>query len=157
MDRVFLDTSFFVRLLDSTDEYHHFAKTYFTKFIQDDVEVITSTIVLAEFGVKESIHFLPLDVLKILSFDYRHAEVCALFAKSAYEAKRKGAIDLKHRVLIPNDTKLFAQAEVQQATIFLGRDDGAKKVMEFLLSESLMSCQYVDLRTPPNEFFGELF
>jgi predicted nucleic acid-binding protein len=155
--KVFLDTSFFIRLTNQHDEHHSNARAYFQRFSKEDAELLTSTIVVAEYGIGAPIQTLPFRSLKLLPFNFDHAEVAAQFAKAAYGARRKGAVNVSGRVVIPNDTKLFAQAAVEQATLFIGRDDNCQSVCNFLKQEGLAQLDYLDLRTPPSEHFGELF
>ena len=66
-------------------------------------------------------------------------------------------MSVSSRVVIPNDTKLFAQAAAEQATLFIGRDDNCQSVCNFLKEKGLAQFSYLDLRTAPSEYFGELF
>ncbi len=154
---VFLDTSFFIRLMNQVDPHHEHAKTYFKRFRDDEVVMATSTIVLAEYGVQGNISHLPLNGLRLLAFDINHARQSSIFAKEAFDARRKGAIETEHRVMIPNDTKLMAQAHIFQADYVVGRDNNFSTLIQFLQGEGLTSCQFLDITLPPNEFWGELF
>lgn len=58
---------------------------------------------------------------------------------------------------IPNDTKILAQAEEIGANLFIARDDNCEKVYTLMKDNGLLSFEYLDLRTPPTEFFSELF
>lgn len=155
--KIFLDTSFFIRLTNKADEHHAHARAYFQRFDQAKAEFLISTIVVAEYGIGAPIQTLPFRSLRLLPFNFEHAKLAADFAKAAYAARRKGAINVGGRVVIPNDTKLFAQAAAEQASLFLGRDDNCQSVCTFLKSEDLINFDYLDLRTPPSSFFGELF
>lgn len=53
--------------------------------------------------------------------------------------------------------KKLAQAEEIRADIFIARDDNCEKVYNLMKDNGLLSFEYLDLRTPPNQFFGELF
>ncbi len=75
----------------------------------------------------------------------------------AFENKRKGVVALENRVVIPNDTKILAQAEEINVDLFIARDDNCEKVYQLMKENGLISFDYLDLRTPPNQFFGELF
>lgn len=155
--RIFLDTSFFIRLLDQKDEHHAHAVAYFKRFREDGAAFILSTIAAAEYGVKDSIDNLPLRNTLLTPFNLSHARLSAALAKAAYDARRKGVLVLPKRVIIPNDTKLLAQAEVEKADLLIARDDNCEKVYRFLAENGLLSYSYLDVRIPPNEFFGELF
>ncbi len=70
----FLDTNFFVSLIDSNRLYHKNANDYFESFLINNIQLYTSSIVIAEFCVKQDISLLPLKNLKIMSFDLRDAQ-----------------------------------------------------------------------------------
>lgn len=154
--KVFLDTSFFIRLLNPKETDHLNALTYFRRFTSEKVELCLSSIVVAEYGIRGNVAHFPYPFLQLIPFNFGHAKLTATFARAAYEARRKGAIALEKRVVIPNDTKLMAQAEKEGADLFIGRDDNFFSVHKFLNEQGLASFKYLDLRTPPNEFYGEL-
>ncbi len=154
--KVFLDTSFFIRLLNPKEADHQNALTYFRRFTNDKIELCLSAIVVAEFGIKGNIAHFPYPYLQLVPFNFDHAKLTTTFARIAYEARRKGALEVGKRVVIPNDTKLMAQAEKEGADLFIGRDDNFDSVHNFLKENKLVSYNYLDLRTPPNEFYGEL-
>lgn len=64
---------------------------------------------------------------------------------------------LENRVVIPNDTKILAQAEEVKSDVFIARDDNCEKVYQLMKDNGLLSFEYLDLRTPPSQYFGELF
>ncbi|MET4083309.1 putative nucleic acid-binding protein [Pedobacter sp. UYP30] len=57
---VFLDTSFFVRLLNDEDPLHGNAKDYFRYFLENEIVLKVSTISIAEYCVRGKIDELPL-------------------------------------------------------------------------------------------------
>lgn len=152
-----MDTSFLIRLLDEADEDHNHALSYYRRFRNEKVELLLSSIVMAEYGVKDDIDNLPIQVSKVVSFNPDHARLAAAFSKAAYEARRKGRVVLEHRVVIPNDTKLLAQAQIEKVDLFIARDNNCTTVHKFLKEKGLVNFKMIDLRTPPNQFFGELF
>jgi predicted nucleic acid-binding protein len=155
--RVFFDTSFFIRLYKPQDPDHNNARVYWQRFLKEGHELFLSTIVAAEFGTGGAIDKLPYRYSTILPFNLNHAERSSTLARVAYENKRKGAVTLESRVVIPNDTKILAQAEEVKADIFIARDENCEKVYQLMKEEGLLSFRYLDLRTPPHEAFGELF
>lgn len=154
--RVFLDTSFLIRLLNDEDEDHVHARSYFNRFKKDKVEFLISTIAMAEYGIKDNIEHLPLRNARIIPFNANHAQQTAAFARAAFAAKRKGVVALEKRVVIPNDTKLMAQAEVEKVDLFIARDDNCIALHKFLKAKGLVHFQFLGLRTTPEVFFGEL-
>lgn len=157
LKKVFFDTSFFIRLYKTNDPDHENARTYWRRFRDNDCELFLSTIVAAEFGTGGAINKLPYKYVTVLPFNLNHAEKAAALAAVAFEHKKKGMVELEHRVVIPNDTKILAQAEGIQADLFVARDDNCEKVYQLMKKNSLISFDYLDLRIPPHQFFGELF
>lgn len=155
--KVFFDTSFFIRLYKQDDPDHVHARTYWRRFLENDCELFLSTIVAAEFGTGGPIKNLPYKHVTVLPFNINHAECSAALARVAFEKKKRGILKLESRVVIPNDTKILAQAEEVDADLFIARDDNCKAVYQLMKNEGLASFDYLDLRTAPNEFFGELF
>lgn len=109
---VLCDTSFFIRLLDKSSDLHQSAKDYFRYFLDQDYHLMISTISIAEYAVGGSISGLPLKNLQILPFNYDHAKRTGQFAKAVFA--KKSTLKLAERNLIPNDSKLFAQADVEK-------------------------------------------
>ncbi|NUQ26458.1 MAG: type II toxin-antitoxin system VapC family toxin [Saprospiraceae bacterium] len=157
IQKIFLDTSFLIRLFKKDTPEHENAKSYFRRFRSEKCEMFLSTIVAAEYGAGADIKLLPYRDLTVLPFNLNHAERSSALAKLAFENKKKGVIVLENRVVIPNDTKLLAQAEEVSADIFIARDDNCEKVYRLMKDNGLVSFNYLDLKTPPNEFFAELF
>ncbi len=155
--KIFLDTSFLNRLAQRTDPDHENAKNYYRRFRDGGSKFLISTIVVAEYGVGAPITSLPLRDAQLIPFNFSHAQLTAEFAKAAFEARRQGVLKLEKRVVIPNDTKLLAQAESEKVDLFIGRDDNCEAVWRFLKVQGFINFDYLDLRTPPSEHFGELF
>ena len=64
---------------------------------------------------------------------------------------------MSERNIIPNDTKLFAQADCEKAVEFyLSSDTESYKIYNLLRSETTLKFQFIDLNTPYNETFGLL-
>ena len=70
MDSILLDTSFCIRLLKSNDTLHQNAKEYFKYFLEQKIEIYLSSIVIAEYSVKDDANNLPLEFVKIIPFDF---------------------------------------------------------------------------------------
>jgi predicted nucleic acid-binding protein len=155
--KIFFDTSFFIRLYKEDDPDHQNAKTYYRRFRDSGAELFLSTIVAAEFGTGVDIKNLPYKYLTVLPFNLDHASRSSVLARVAFENRKKGAIKLENRVVIPNDTKILAQAEEIGANLFIARDNNCEKVYKLMKDNGLLSFEYLDLRTPPTEFFSELF
>lgn len=154
---VLLDTSFFIRLLDKTDVLHSKAKDYFKYFFEKEFEIFTSTIVIAEYCVGGDVSELPLRNLQIIPFNFHHAKRTGEFAKIIFEQRKKNKIGLKSRNIILNDTKLFAQADIEKSIEFyLSSDKESLKIFNLLKQHISPRFQFINLQTPYSETFGIL-
>jgi len=70
MDSILIDTSFCIRLLKNDDPLHQNAKDYFKYFLEQKIEIYLSSIVVAEYSVKDDAFNLPLEFVKIIPFDF---------------------------------------------------------------------------------------
>ncbi|MDR2841190.1 MAG: hypothetical protein LBV75_08060 [Paludibacter sp.] len=151
---VLLDTSFFIRFLNKNDLLFQNADNYFRYFIENNIEMLISTISIAEFCIVGSIDELPLKNLQIVPFNLIHAQKTGLFAKIVFQNKNK--LKLNERNIIPNDTKLFAQADIR-TDYYLSSDTESLKIYNLLKKETGINFQFIDLQTPVNETFSLLF
>lgn len=113
---VLLDTSFFLRFLNDSDPLFKNADGYFRYFLEKEITMMISTISIAEYCVGGDVHELPLKNLQIVPFNLDHAKRTGEFAKIVFQNKNK--LQLRERNIIPNDTKLFAQADTEVAVEF---------------------------------------
>lgn len=154
---VLLDTSFFIRFLNESDPLFKNADGYFRYFLQKEITMMISTISIAEYCVGGDVHELPLRNLQIVPFNLDHSKRTGEFAKIALNAKRNGKIDVSNRNIIPNDTKLFAQADCEKSIeLYLSSDSESLKIYNILRQETGPKFQFIDLNTPYNETFGLL-
>ena len=152
---VLLDTSFFLRFLNDTDPLFKNADDYFRYFLQKEITMMISTISIAEYCVGGDVHELPLKNLQIVPFNLDHSKRTGEFAKVVF--KDKGKLKLKERNIIPNDTKLFAQADcIKAVDFYLTSDTESLKIYNLLNKEMKPNFHFVDLNTPYNETFGVL-
>ena len=138
---VLLDTSFFIRLLNEEDPLHENAFGYFRYFLEHDFVIKISTIAIAEYCVRGDVSQRAGKMI---------AEVYA-------EKKRRGAT-IAPRAIVPNDTKMFAQADVEPDINFYGTADvECKKVYDMIkTSEGKLSFDFIDITIPYTTFFGVL-
>jgi predicted nucleic acid-binding protein len=156
-EAVLLDTSFFLRFLKDTDPLFHNADGYFRYFIQQGIRMMISTISIAEYCVRGDVTELPLRNIQIVPFNFDHAKRTGEFARIAFEAKRIGRLDLASRNVIPNDAKLFAQADCEHAVLYyLSSDSESLKIYNLLRERSEPKFRFIDLNTPYHETFGVL-
>lgn len=154
---VLLDTSFFLRFLNDEDPLFTDADNYFRYFLQKDIIMIVSTISVAEYCVGGDISELPLKNLQILPFNLNHSKRTGEFARIAFESRKKGELQVSSRNIIPNDTKLFAQADCEkQIEYFLSSDAESIKIYNILKMERELNFQFIDLNVPYSDFFGIL-
>ncbi|WP_031530729.1 hypothetical protein [Dyadobacter crusticola] len=152
---VFCDTSFFIRLLDKQDPLHLNAKGYFKYLTKNDFGLLISTIAIAEYCVGGDVHDLPMRNLQVVPYNLDHALRTSEFARLIF--KNRGLLQIKERRIIPNDTKLFAQADLNSTVdYFLSSDTESKKIYSLLQRELNPHFQFLDLAIPYNEAFGIL-
>ena len=112
---VLLDTSFFARLLNDEDILHTNAKGYFEYFLKKNITLKVSTISIAEYCVKGKVEELPLENLQIVPLNVDHATKTGAFARAIFEENGRSIDKLSPRDIIPNDAKLFAQANLDDS------------------------------------------
>jgi len=106
--------------------------------------MVVYTIAIAEYSVGGDVTELPLRNLQILPFNIEHAKKTGEFAKIVFENKSK--LKIKERMIIPNDTKLFAQADSENSIDFyLSSDTESLKVFKLLKKLSNPKFQFIDL------------
>jgi hypothetical protein len=152
---VLLDTSFFLRFLNDADPLFAHADGYFRYFLDHQIDMIVSTISIGEYCVGGSVDELPLRNLQILPFNLDHARRTGEFAKIAF--KNKGRLEVQSRRIIPNDTKLFAQADIEQSIEFyLSSDLESYRIYLLLREVDRPRFQFINLHIPFTETFGIL-
>ena len=68
-----------------------------------------------------------------MPFQYRHAEVASRFMRRIFQVKQERGAIIQPRVIIPNDTKMFAQASAEpDISVFVSADAEAKKIYDLL-------------------------
>ena len=152
---VLLDTSFFLRFLNDSDPLFENADGYFRYFLKQEIAMMVSTISIAEYCVGGDVHELPLRNLQIVPFNLDHSRRTGEFAKIVFQ--NKGKLKLKERNIIPNDTKLFAQADCEKSVEFyISSDTESLKIYNLLKQETNPKFQFIDLNIPYHQTFGIL-
>jgi hypothetical protein len=148
MDKsVMLDTSFFLRFLNEEDFLFQNAKDYYQYAIKNNFSMVISTISIAEYCVKGNIDELPMRNLKVLPFNIEHSIRTGEFARILFEGRNKEQIELKERKIIPNDSKLFAQADTNEnIEYFFTSDVESLKAIEFLKIKTIINFSAIDIR-----------
>jgi hypothetical protein len=157
MYSVLLDTSFFIRLLNDEDPLHKNARDYFKYFLDQEVLIRISTISIAEYCVKGDIVDLPLRNVQIVPFNLDHAKKAGEFAEIIFTQRKISGINLQPRPIIPNDSKLFAQADCDGTTqYFVTSDARSQSTYSVLTSKITPRFKLIDISNPYNEVFGVL-
>lgn len=154
---VILDTSFMIRLLSNSQTLHPNALGYFKYFLENEIPMYFSTISIAEYCVKGDFEDLPFQNIRILPFNIFHAKEAGKFANSLFAAKNKGLIQMPDRLIIPNDSKLFAQGAFEKdIRYFVTSDSKSKKNIDILHKECGAEIEHLDINTPYDKAFGVL-
>lgn len=155
---VLLDTSFFIRLLNEDDPLHENAYGYFKYFMEHDFSIKISTIAIAEYCVRGEVTELPLKNMLIVPFNYDYAQRAGKMIAEVYEEKKKRGAIITPRAVVPNDTKMFAQADVEpDINYYATADVECKKVYDLIKSvEGKLSFAFIDINHPHYNYFGEI-
>ncbi|QTD39322.1 hypothetical protein JL193_08785 [Polaribacter batillariae] len=154
---VLLDTSFFIRLLNDEDFLHKNAVEYYRYFLENEIVLKVSTITIAEYCVLGKIEDLPLKNIQILAFNLKVAEKTGEFAKILFRENRVSEQSLSPRAIIPNDSKLFAQADFDKTiTHFVTSDVRSKKTLALLKNGIQPKFDIISIDIPYTETFGIL-
>ncbi|RZK52908.1 MAG: hypothetical protein EOO87_14195 [Pedobacter sp.] len=154
---VLLDTSFFIRLLNDEDPLHKNALGYYRYFLEKEITLKISTISIAEYCVRGELDELPLRNLQIMPFNLEHAQRTGEFAHAIFIQNNISIDKLTPRAIIPNDSKLFAQADVDRSiTHFITSDNRSKNTFASLNISINPKFVVIDIAVPYNEVFGIL-
>lgn len=154
---VLLDTSFFVRLLNDEDPFHSNARGYFKYFLEKEIVLKISTISIAEYCVRGKIDELPLKNLQIIPFNLDHAIKTGEFAEAIFAENSVSQQKLIPRAIIPNDSKLFAQADLDKSISYFVTSDGRSRgTYKNLKNRIHANFEILDIAKPYNETFGVL-
>ncbi|MBU3679936.1 MAG: type II toxin-antitoxin system VapC family toxin [Candidatus Kapabacteria bacterium] len=154
---VLLDTSFIIRLLKENDPLFNNANSYFRYFLDRDVRMFLSTISIAEYCAGGQLQELPLRNVQVLPFNVDHGQRAGVLARDAFRARNTGILQVESRVIIPNDTKLFAQADSESAIgCYVSADRESRKVYDALRGLRVLNFEFIDLHVPISESFGML-
>lgn len=154
---VLLDTSFFIRLLNDEDPLHLNAVGYYKYFLENEITLKVSTISVAEYCVLGNLEDLPLINIQILPFNLKDGETTGRFAKIIFLENRTNLEKLKPRPIIPNDSKLFAQADNDNTiTHFITSDIRSKKTLEMLKKGINTNFKIISIDIPFSETYGVL-
>ena len=154
---VLLDTSFFIRLLNENDPLCSNADKYFRYFLENEFNLFVSTIAIGEYCVGGSVDELPLKNLRVLPLNYNHSIKAGEFGRILFHYRRIGILDTSNRVIIPNDAKMFSQADVEEnISHFVTSDTESIKLYTTIKKDITPQFEIIDINTPHTEYFGLL-
>lgn len=152
---VLLDTSFCIRLLNENDPLHSNALGYYRYFVENEYPLRLSTISIAEYCVRGKLDELPLRNIAVLPFNVDHAVKAGEFANVVFANKE--LLDLPNRLIIPNDNKLFAQAQTEfEISHFATSDAESLKVYGLLKQNMRIDFDVLNIREPFSTVLGVL-
>lgn len=152
---VLLDTSFFLRFLNDSDELFGNADSYYKYFLEKNTILTISTITIAEYCVGGKVDELPMRNLQIIPFNIDHAIRAGELAKIIFN--EKGKLKLRERNIIPNDTKLFSQADIEEhIKYYISSDTDSLKIYNSLKKSTELHFEFIDLHQKHTDFFGML-
>lgn len=156
MDSILLDTSFCIRLLKSNDALHQNAKDYFKYFLEKKIEIYLSSIVVAEYSVKDDPVNLPLEFVKIIPFDFFDGKTAGEFHSDLLN--HNAQIANVERNVIKDDCKLMAQIFNRNIQGYITKDRKSfSQIIAPIQSSKGFAIKLLDLEIPLKDFKGELF
>ena len=143
-----LDCSFLIRLLNNEDNLHENAKGYFKYFLEEKIILKVSTIAIAEYCVKGDKEDLPWENIQVVPFTIDHAIEAGRMGRIVFDEKERRGTNIQPRSIIPNDTKMFAQAnKIEDIAYFVSSDSEAVKIYD-ILQQNGINFDYVDIKQP---------
>ena len=154
---VLLDTSFFIRLLNDEDPLHKNTRGYFKYFLEQEISLKVSTVTIAEYCVLGKLDDLPLKNIQIIPFNLNHAVRTGEFAKIIFQQNKYSIEKLTPRAIIPNDSKLFAQADLDKSiSHFITSDKRSENTFKALTTGIKPKFEIIDIHTSFHQIFGIL-
>jgi hypothetical protein len=125
--------------------------------LENDIILKVSTITIAEYCVLGNLEDLPLKNIQIVPFNLKEAEKTGQFANIVFTENKVSEEKLTPRAIIPNDSKLFAQADLDKSiTHFVTSDIRSKNTLALLKKGTNPKFEIISLDIPFNETFGML-
>ncbi|MDR4892301.1 MULTISPECIES: hypothetical protein [unclassified Chryseobacterium] len=157
IESVLLDNSFVMRLLKSDDEFHEQTVEYYRYFIEKNIVMYLSTIVISEYAVADDPqNLLMLKSFQILEFDYGDAKVAGeyyTFLKDIQDTRE----NIERKVII-NDLKLLGQIKNREIDAFISKDRKCYNKMILPLQTHMdLKVKFIDLSIPLRDYLGTLF
>ena len=154
---VLCDTGFLIRLNNPNEPLHTNARGYLKYFLDEGHLIYISTIALAEYAVRDRIENLPMRYFRVLPFNIDHAQRAGEFTEIVLKKRAQLPAEITKRTIIPNDSKMFAQAAVERGiTHFLTSDKKCEAVYRVLKTETDTNFDFLNLHESYHTSFGIL-
>jgi hypothetical protein len=154
---VLCDTSFLIRLNNPKEELHANARGYLKYLLDEKHLLYVSTIALAEYAVRDKIENLPIKYFRVVPFNIDHAQRAGEFAGCVFIKRNQLPASITERVIIPNDTKMFAQADTTPTiTHYLTADKRCEAMLQLIREAGPINFDMIPLQQTHNEAFGLL-
>ena len=135
---------------------HQNAKDYFKYFLEQKVEMYLSSIVIAEYSVKDDAINLPLEFVKIVPFDFFDGPTAGEFHSILINNKEQ--IANIERNVIKDDCKLLAQIFNRKIGAYITKDKKSfGQIFQPILKAKGFNIELLDFEIPLKDFKGELF
>lgn len=152
---ILLDTSFFIRLLNDQDSLHTNVMGFYRHFLENENRLKCSAISVAEYCVRGKIDELPLKDLEVLPFNLLHAVTAGEFANAVFT--QRSTLNLSNRAVVPNDSKLFAQANIEkEIDYFATSDKECLKIFALLNEKFSLQFKVINVREDFSSVLGVL-
>tara|TARA_R110000744_G_C19332132_1_gene558692 strand:- start:423 stop:863 length:441 start_codon:yes stop_codon:yes gene_type:complete len=144
-------------LLNEDDKLHLNALGYYKYFLENEITLKVSTITIAEYCVLGKLEDLPIANIQILPFNLKEAQRTGEFANAIFAENKISFANLHPRAIIPNDSKLFAQADLDKTIIyFVTSDMRSKSTLDLLRKRINPKFDIISIDVPFSETFGIL-
>ncbi len=154
---VLVDSSFCIRLLKSDADNHQNTVDYFEYFLENNIEMYLSTIVVSEYAVGDDPdNLLSLNSFRLLEFDYGDAKIAGNFLAKLRDLGKFGKFG--DRKVVINDIKIFAQIHNRKINAYITKDrKSLNKMIAPLTDSNNLNFEFIDLAIPLNTKLGRLF
>jgi len=154
---VLCDTSYLIRLNNPDEPLHENARKHLKYLLDEGHLLFVSTIALAEYAVRDSIANLPVRYFRVVPFNIDHAQRAGEITEIVLRGRNRLPENMTDRAIIPNDSKLFAQADtVGKVTHFLTADKKCESVFNVTKESTDLSFDLLFLQKTVSENFGIL-
>lgn len=136
--------------------YIKMQKNISNTFLDKKIEIYLSSIVIAEYSVKDDPANLPLEFVKIIPFDFFDGKTAGEF--HAILLNHKDQLMNIERNVIKDDCKLMAQIFNRKIQAYITNDRKSfTQIIAPIRKSKSFNINLLDLNTPLNEYNGELF